>query len=185
MAHDPLLVVMITNEATAAVEAAALGAVDFVIKQPLVEGVDLEEHLHFYERLAVAVHASLNKRAQPVVLPAPLPIVHNIMDKELVIIGSSTGGPAALQMILTQIPPTIGVPVLVVQHMPPRFTRHLASHFNTLCAVKVKETEHNGGNCLHCAIRYSDNASKKCRRPICDLSKNECNECKLFILISM
>lgn len=62
MAHDPLLVVMITNETTATVEAAALGAVDFVIKHPLIEGVDLEERLHFYERLTVAVHASLNKR---------------------------------------------------------------------------------------------------------------------------
>lgn len=143
MAQDPLPVIMMTNEVEAAVEATALGAVDFVIKQPLIESEDKEARMHFYERLHVAVHASLSKRAQPVVIPAPLPIVPDITDKELVIIGSSTGGPAALQMILTQIPPTIGVPILVVQHMPKGFTRHLANRFDTLCAVTVKEAEHN------------------------------------------
>lgn len=143
MTRNPLPVVMITNDAEKAVEASALGAVDFVIKQPLIEGEDEAERLHFYERLNVAVHASIKNRKLPAIPPAPTPIIHDKTNKELVIIGSSTGGPAALQIILTQIPPTIGVPVLIIQHMPPGFTRHLAARFDTLCAVTVKEAEHN------------------------------------------
>jgi len=61
---------------------------------------------------------------------------------EMVLIGVSTGGPAALAQLLPSIPGDIGVPILVVQHMPPIFTRSLADSLAPKCAVLVKEATH-------------------------------------------
>ena len=64
-----------------------------------------------------------------------------IPDCGIVSIGSSTGGPAALQFILTQIPADFPVPVLITQHMPKAFTSVFAKRLDDLCAVTVKEAE--------------------------------------------
>ncbi len=61
--------------------------------------------------------------------------------KTFVIIGTSTGGPRALQEVLTKLPASIGVPILVVQHMPPGFTKSLADRLDGLCNIHVKEAE--------------------------------------------
>ena len=61
--------------------------------------------------------------------------------KTFVIIGTSTGGPRALQEVLTGLPASIGVPILVVQHMPPGFTKSLADRLDGLCEIHVKEAE--------------------------------------------
>jgi two-component system, chemotaxis family, protein-glutamate methylesterase/glutaminase len=60
---------------------------------------------------------------------------------EMVLIGVSTGGPVALARILPEIPGNLGVPVLIVQHMPPVFTRSLADNLTPKCALQVKEAE--------------------------------------------
>lgn len=62
---------------------------------------------------------------------------------EMVLIGVSTGGPPALAQILPAIPRDIGVPILVVQHMPPIFTKSLADSLAQKCAVRVQEAAHN------------------------------------------
>ncbi|WP_186671337.1 chemotaxis response regulator protein-glutamate methylesterase [Sporosarcina sp. BP05] len=61
--------------------------------------------------------------------------------KTFVVIGTSTGGPRALQEVLTGLPASIGVPILVVQHMPPGFTKSLADRLDGLCDIQVKEAE--------------------------------------------
>jgi two-component system chemotaxis response regulator CheB len=58
---------------------------------------------------------------------------------EMVLIGVSTGGPNALARILPEIPGNIGVPLLIVQHMPPVFTQSLAESLSPKCAVRVRE----------------------------------------------
>jgi two-component system chemotaxis response regulator CheB len=58
---------------------------------------------------------------------------------EIVAIGISTGGPKALAEMLPQIPINIGVPILIVQHMPPVFTQSLATSLNSKCEIQVKE----------------------------------------------
>lgn len=60
---------------------------------------------------------------------------------ELVLIGISTGGPNALTRMLPQLPGSLSVPVLVVQHMPPLFTKSLADSLAPKCALRVKEAE--------------------------------------------
>lgn len=60
----------------------------------------------------------------------------------LVAIGSSTGGPKALQRILPAIPGDIPAAIMVVQHMTEGFTKSLANRLDTVCSLKVKEAEH-------------------------------------------
>ncbi|MFC3882553.1 chemotaxis response regulator protein-glutamate methylesterase [Bacillus songklensis] len=61
--------------------------------------------------------------------------------KSIVCIGTSTGGPKALQEVLTHLPKGLGAPILIVQHMPPGFTKSLASRLNSLSDLNVKEAE--------------------------------------------
>jgi two-component system, chemotaxis family, protein-glutamate methylesterase/glutaminase len=61
---------------------------------------------------------------------------------EMVLIGVSTGGPVALAQLLPAIPGDIGVPILIVQHMPPIFTKSLAESLAAKCAVRVREAVH-------------------------------------------
>jgi two-component system chemotaxis response regulator CheB len=58
---------------------------------------------------------------------------------DVVAIGSSTGGPNALTAVLKELPQSFPVPILIVQHMPPVFTKHLANRLNQNCALEVVE----------------------------------------------
>ncbi len=60
---------------------------------------------------------------------------------EIITIGISTGGPNALSKMMPMLPADIGVPILLVQHMPPVFTKSLAGSLNAKCAITVKEAE--------------------------------------------
>lgn len=66
---------------------------------------------------------------------------------EIVTIGISTGGPNALNQMLPKLPGDLGVPVLIVQHMPPVFTKSLAASLDKKCQLRVKEAE-DGENIL-------------------------------------
>ncbi len=65
----------------------------------------------------------------------------NKSSKKIVLIGTSTGGPRALQEVITKLPQTINAPILIVQHMPPGFTKSLAERLNQLSKISVKEAE--------------------------------------------
>ncbi len=80
--------------------------------------------------------------ATPIRRPASMltstgPARNNRVD--IVAIGVSTGGPNALQSVLTKLPAVIPVPVVIVQHMPPIFTKHLADRLNQLSPLDVYE----------------------------------------------
>ena len=54
-------------------------------------------------------------------------------------IGTSTGGPVALQQLLVQLPKDFPLPIILIQHMPATFTSAFASRLNTLCKISIKE----------------------------------------------
>ncbi|MGP0575605.1 chemotaxis protein CheB [Paenibacillus peoriae] len=61
--------------------------------------------------------------------------------RKLVAVGCSTGGPRALKTLLERIPGDFPAPIVIVQHMPPNFTRSLAQRLNTLSPLRVVEAE--------------------------------------------
>ena len=78
---------------------------------------------------------------KPIVMGIKAPVWNNL-SKKIVLIGTSTGGPRALQEVITKIPKTIAAPILIVQHMPPGFTKSLATRLDQLSEIHVKEAEH-------------------------------------------
>ncbi|NJD91119.1 MAG: chemotaxis response regulator protein-glutamate methylesterase [Geobacter sp.] len=128
-----------------------LGAVDFIDKS--TAGGPMEFASLFNEltaKLLVAAKVDLNKlgsssdagtaAVKAVEKPAASPL-------EAVLIGVSTGGPPALQAILSSLPPDFPCPILIVQHMPVGFTASLAERLNRTCAIAVKEAQ-NGETLL-------------------------------------
>jgi two-component system, chemotaxis family, protein-glutamate methylesterase/glutaminase len=70
----------------------------------------------------------------------------------IVAIGTSTGGPRALQEVLTRLPKNLPCPAVIVQHMPPGFTRSLAERLNSLSEIQVKEAEEGDVLLPGCAV---------------------------------
>lgn len=85
--------------------------------------------------------------ARPAVAPtrAPAPSASSPAPKrkayKLVAIGTSTGGPVALQRVLTQLPANFPAPIVLIQHMPAAFTKAFAERLDKLCRISVKEAE--------------------------------------------
>ena len=83
--------------------------------------------------------------AAPARAPASAPSAHAPAPKrkayKLVAIGTSTGGPVALQRVLTQLPANFPAPIVLIQHMPAAFTKAFAERLDKLCRISVKEAE--------------------------------------------
>ncbi|CAM4247748.1 protein-glutamate methylesterase/protein-glutamine glutaminase [Paenibacillus tarimensis] len=77
---------------------------------------------------------------------------HTASFRHLVAIGTSTGGPRALHQVLSSLPGNLPAPVLVVQHMPPKFTHSLAQRLDTYSELTVKEAEQ--GDVLAAGVVY-------------------------------
>ena len=152
MAKFPRPVVMVSSltreGAETTIQALQAGAVDFIPKiRNFIgpEGMALKKQL--VEKVKAAARArtqALRKRPslghKP---PAPgrMPAVGNLAP-QVIAIGVSTGGPFALQKVIPQLPADFPCPVLIVQHMPPHFTRSLAERLNELsplCVVEAKQ----------------------------------------------
>jgi len=71
---------------------------------------------------------------------------------KLLAIGTSTGGPVALQNILTQLPQNFPLPIILVQHMPATFTQAFANRLNSICNIEVKEA--SDGDILKAGCAY-------------------------------
>ncbi|EIK53963.1 chemotaxis-specific protein-glutamate methyltransferase [Stutzerimonas stutzeri TS44] len=73
--------------------------------------------------------------------PAPVAAAPKRKAYKLVAIGTSTGGPVALQRVLTQLPASFPAPIVLIQHMPAAFTKAFAERLDKLCKIRVKEAE--------------------------------------------
>ncbi len=91
---------------------------------------------------------------------------------EIVTIGISTGGPNALTQMLPKLPGDLGVPVLIVQHMPPVFTKSLAASLDKKCALSVKEAEE--GEPIQANVVYIAPGGKQMKLSAGADGKNRC-----------
>ncbi|WP_421681612.1 chemotaxis response regulator protein-glutamate methylesterase [Stutzerimonas urumqiensis] len=87
-------------------------------------------------RAAAPVNTTATAAPRSAASPAPRRKAYR-----LVAIGTSTGGPVALQRVLTQLPEHFPAPILLIQHMPAAFTKAFAERLNKLCRISVKEAE--------------------------------------------
>lgn len=148
MHKQPLPVVMVSSTTREGAEntitAMQYGAVDFVAKPSGTISLDLYKVKD--ELIRKVLHASeANVRALAAHRPAlaarrpPAQTAHS--QKTVVAIGTSTGGPRALETVLAQLTPDFAAPVVIVQHMPKGFTKSLADRLNALAAITIKEAE--------------------------------------------
>jgi two-component system chemotaxis response regulator CheB len=143
------------------ITALELGAVDFIPKPegavsleidrlapPLVEKVRAAAaaRLPASLRLADRVRARSGLKRAERRVAAPAAAVPSIgfqpMDRttgRLVLVGTSTGGPRALEILLTALPEDFPLPILIAQHMPAAFTAALAKRLDRICAIAVEE----------------------------------------------
>lgn len=77
------------------------------------------------------------------VTPPPRPTAVISTGKKLVAIGTSTGGPQALQAVITRLPKNLPCGVVIVQHMPAGFTKSLAERLDSISEIAVKEAEND------------------------------------------
>ena len=130
---------------TATLDALARGASDYVTK-PTPSETPERSHERVREEFLRKIK-SLCAVRQPRQGPGPMPVpilVSGVSARpqariDVVAIGTSTGGPNALTTLIPQLPADFPVPVVIVQHMPPLFTRLLAERLNTLSRLEVQE----------------------------------------------
>ncbi|MBN1301156.1 MAG: chemotaxis response regulator protein-glutamate methylesterase [Melioribacteraceae bacterium] len=149
----PVLMVssLTTEGAESTIKAMEYGAIDFIpkelsyvnvniikIKDDLIKKIKaIVQHKRSLERLERLKRIQSPKVAGTILHSNTIPV----SDYRAVALGISTGGPLSLQKVIPSISENINVPVFVVQHMPPKFTRSLADRLDNLSKLKVKEAE--------------------------------------------
>jgi len=151
-AENPTPVIVVSSLASegseTTIKALELGAVDFFLKTnpSCPTGYHgAENRLLDKIRMAAGIEkGKIRPLPRNLVVKSPGKIVKGPQDaspRKIVAIASSTGGPGALYELIPHLPQDLQAAVLIVQHMPPAFTRSLAERLNDLSAVSVKEAQ--------------------------------------------
>ncbi|MDA8233824.1 MAG: chemotaxis response regulator protein-glutamate methylesterase [Clostridia bacterium] len=151
MEKDPVPVVMLsslTSEgADATMKALDIGAVDFICKPSGAISLDLgkiEEEIVLKVKTAAQakVRAGRPVRLQPNLPKLTSPVTQEVKKlNKILAIGTSTGGPKALQEIIPLLPRSIPAGIVIVQHMPKGFTKSLADRLDSLSQIAVREAQ--------------------------------------------
>jgi two-component system chemotaxis response regulator CheB len=129
------------------IEALSLGAIDFVTK-PSGQGsfaASLEKIRNELIPIIKEYEEKMLSKGAPKPVPQIItPVVNKVkVKKDVIAIGVSTGGPNALAEIIPRFPERIGIPIVIVQHMPPIFTKQLADRLDTKSRLTVVEGKDN------------------------------------------
>jgi len=148
MAENPLPVVMLSAHtrqgSVATIRALEKGAVDFLPKPwgPFsLQKTQLAEEL--INKIKTAAGASVGKLRAATVPPERVPVHESaaVHPFSVVAIGTSTGGPKALFEVMSRLKKGLNAALLIVQHMPPGFTKSLAQRLDMCSHYRVKEAE--------------------------------------------
>jgi two-component system chemotaxis response regulator CheB len=142
----PVVMISTLTEEGARVTMQALdkGAVDFLPKALQDQEKSIMKSASvLHEKLIAASNVRVQALIQDISETQPPPPLatpfKSLKDVKIMIIGSSTGGPKALQAVVGVLPAGLRVPVVIAQHMPPHFTRALAQRLNDQSEVRVVE----------------------------------------------
>lgn len=161
MVEAPRPVVMISaltaKGAETTLEAIDLGAIDFVAKPSGTVSLEIDRlRPILVAKVRAAVHARIRRTLRltervrhqfrgagvlrhPAHPARPIAAFARVASPGLILIGTSTGGPAALDVVLPQLPQGLPWPVLVAQHMPASFTGLFAKRLDRICELRVVE----------------------------------------------
>lgn len=151
----PVLVLTQRTRVEDRVQCLDTGADDYIPKQLSPASLDI---FHIRADLLAKIHAAARSRnLHPPAVGSKKPPTSFRPEREdrnsactpaIVALGTSTGGPKALQEILPVFPRDLSVPILIVQHMPPGFAGPFAQRMDSLCSLTVREATH-GETILH------------------------------------
>ena len=164
MAKKPIPVLMlssVTSEGSEeTIKALELGAFDFItkpsgsisldidkVKDELIKKVKLAAKSGVQEKINRQIDRDDNQTKKDVISKEVESTLESSSLKfsgsktKLLVIGASTGGPKAIKEIMSSLPGNLGIAILIVQHMPPEFTKSLALRLNKLSDYRVKEAE--------------------------------------------
>jgi two-component system, chemotaxis family, protein-glutamate methylesterase/glutaminase len=150
MRHSPLPVIVFSTHskegAYATFKALALGAIDFVAKPKDAAAGNLNPVANqLAEKIKMAKRAGRSKVIPRVEVEAPTQRKNHsraaLPPNRIIAIGISTGGPNALQYVLSQIPGDFPATFVIVQHMPEGFTDMFARRLDECCALEVQEAK--------------------------------------------
>lgn len=147
MTKCPTPVLMVSSltmaGADATIRCLELGAVDFFPKPNSALSYDSEALTSdLISKLKAAAATRISRKAGATIEPPVAPSGRTPSAKpRCVFIASSTGGPRALSAVVPKLPSELGLPVVVVQHMPAGFTKALASRLDSMSQMRVVEAE--------------------------------------------
>lgn len=144
----PVPVIMFSSLTKAGAEitmqALELGAADFITKPDPKLGYTLESIKDELISKVLAAAEINQGRYSSIIQSLRTPIANrhsSITNLKTVIIGSSTGGPQALKSVVPYLPEDLPAQIMIVQHMPPKFTDLLAQRLDKLSKINVKEAQ--------------------------------------------
>lgn len=178
----PVIIVSAYSDSKTVFKALELGAADFVAKPQKYKQADIHymtkdlilkvrgiKQLRM-DKLSKTLQLSEEKKIKNVSHERPLYSV------EAVAIGSSTGGPTAIKLILSSLPPDFPAGIAISQHMPKGFTASFAERLNSISKIKVKEAEEGDtlekGKALICPGGYHMVFKKKGHRIVANLRES-------------
>ena len=154
MERSPVPVIMVssitTDGAKTTLDALDLGAADFIPKNLSELSVNIVKIRDILiDKVKSLARKGIVRRRMPALgarRPVEMPrhVSSNITGERrisIVSIGTSTGGPKALQDVIPKIPKDFPIPIVIAQHMPPNFTKPFAERLNQLSQITVKEAE--------------------------------------------
>jgi two-component system chemotaxis response regulator CheB len=183
MKQSPTPVIMVSSygDSKTVFKALELGAVDFVSKPTSKASVELrsiEKDLLMKVKGAKGVNLESLNRARQIHGEGAHHAVRYTPEEgeiKMVAIGSSTGGPPALQVVLTELPKNLPSAVVISQHMPKGFTHSLSERLDKLCSLNVKEADQDDlvedGNVYICPGGYHMSFRRRAGRVKVNLKK--------------
>lgn len=166
MQTNPLPIIMLSSltkvGAEQTLQALQYGAVDFIAKPSGQISLDIDKLTdEIIRKIKIAAGTKKKLEKFNIINSITLPFNRPAIEKgpvslkqlnKLIVIGTSTGGPKALNQVIPKFPSNLDAGILIVQHMPAGFTKSLAERLNSISNVRVKEAE--DGETIHPGCAY-------------------------------